>query len=131
MEEPEGYGGETLPGVSEKGREGQTKPGRRHGGRRHWPLGCWSRYQGECKARGEDAQAPSADSPSGGQQKLSCELHGCGAHSYRALRTDGASEGPRGPGVEEDGVWEPSPGALAGGGGGCSCVGSRSVIRAW
>lgn len=56
MEEPEGYGGETLPGVSEKGREGQTKPGRRHGGRRHWPLGCWSRYQGECKARGEDAQ---------------------------------------------------------------------------
>lgn len=75
--------------------EEQTKAWEEARGRKHWPLGSWSVYQGECKARGEDAQAPSTDIPSGGTAEAeSCALHGCGAHSYRALGTDRASEGP-------------------------------------
>lgn len=133
MEKPEGYGGETLPGVSEKGRGGTDQS--LGGGMGAESTGPWApeACTRESARLMERTPRPQAQTPRAvGQQKLkSCALHGCGAHSYRVLGTDRASEGPRGPGVEEDGVWEPSPGALAGGGGGCSCMRSRSVIRAW
>lgn len=57
----------------------------------------------------------------GGQQKLKpCELRWRESHSYQALGTGRASNGPRGPGVEKDRVWEPVSGAMAGWGRGCS-----------
>ena len=131
---PSAAGVAKFLGSLRRAREEQTKAWEESWGQKALALGLLECVPGRTQGSGRRCPGSKSRHRAVGQQKpKSCALHGCGAHSYRALGTDRASEGPRGPGLEEDELWEPSAGALAGGGGGggCSCVGSRSVIRAW
>ena len=134
MVKPKGSGGETLLGVSEKGRGGADQSlggGMGAESTGPWAPGVCTRESARLMERTPRPQAQTSRAV--GQQKPS-PVHstGVGLTVTQLWGQTGLQKGlMRGPGLEEDGVWEASAGALAGEGGGCSCMGSRSVIRAW
>lgn len=96
-----------------------------------WAPGVCTRESARLMGRTPRPQAQTSRAV--GQQKPS-PVHstGVGLTVTELWGQTGLQKGQtRGPGLEEDGVWEASAGALAGEGGGCSCMGSRSVIRSW